>query len=90
MPSETDQIGIILRVDGDRFYCEKKTCQFTENQSEADILTDAEAERIRRILVDRALKGHQNIGAAGISTLNSEHVSSKAVWITLILGATST
>jgi hypothetical protein len=55
MPSETEQIGIILRVDGDRFYCEKKPGRFTEDQSEADILTDAETERIRRILVDRGL-----------------------------------
>ncbi len=56
MPSETDQIGIILRIDSDRFYCEKKPSQFTEDQSEADILTDAEAERIRRILVHRGLR----------------------------------
>lgn len=56
MPSETDQIGIILKVDGNKFYCEKKPGQFTENQSEADILTDTEAERIRRILVHRGLR----------------------------------
>ena len=56
MLNETDQIGIILRVDGNRFYCEKEPGQFTEAQSEADILTDVEAERIRRILVDKGLR----------------------------------